>query len=136
MSMVYVASGTILVSRFVKSSGVGTVAQQSTAGAMCLGVSQEGGRAAPLPANTADPVEAAQSGESLNVILPGEGIDPMIVLGTGGATVGNELQSDANGKAIVCSTDEKYVQAIALETGSAGEAIRVRLVHYQKRVAA
>ena len=130
MSMTNVASGTILVSRFVKISGVGTVAQQSTAGDMCIGIAQDGGRAAPLPANTADPVEAAQSGESLDVICPGEGREPMLVLAAT-ITVGDELMSDANGKGVAATTT-KYVGAIALESGVSGEAIRVRPVLYQK----
>lgn len=130
MSMNNVASGTILVSRFVKVSGVGTVAQQSIAGAVCIGISQDGGRAAPLPANTADPVEAAQSGESLDVIRPGEGREPMLLIAAT-LSAGDELMSDANGKGVAATTT-KYVCAIALESGVSGECIRVRPVLYQK----
>lgn len=130
MPMVYVASATILVSRFVKSSGVGTVAQQGTAGDPCIGISQDGGRYAPVPSNTADPVEAAQSGETLDVIQPGENRDATLLLGTGGATVGGHLMSDANGKGVAVTTG-KHAGAIALETGVAGEVIRVRPILYQ-----
>jgi hypothetical protein len=130
MSMVYVASATILVSRFVKSSGVGTVAQQGTAGDPCVGISQDGGRYAPVPSNTADPVEAAQSGETLDVIAPGEQRDATLLLGTGGATVGGHLMSDASGRGVAVTTG-KHACAIALETGVAGEVIRVRPILYQ-----
>lgn len=130
MSMVNVASATILVSRFVKSSGVGTVAQQGTAGDPCVGISQDGGRYATIPSNTADPVEAAQSGEPLDVIAPGEMRDATLLLGTGGATAGDRLMSDANGKGVAVTTG-KFAGAIALETGVAGEVIRVRPVFYQ-----
>jgi len=118
------ASGTILVNRFVKVSGSNTVAQQTVAGDPCIGSSQDGGRYAPIPTNTADPVEAAQSGEAVTIHTMMDAADafPNIVLGTGGITAGQNIMSDANGKGVLATTGN-YVQGIALATGSAGDVV-------------
>lgn len=130
--MVYTASATILVNRFVKISGDNTVATQTTSGGNTIGISQDGGRYAPVPSNTANPVEAAQSGETLLVHLEGEpGSYPMLLLGTGGATAGQELMSHTDGKGIP-ATAAKYVGAKALVAGSAGDTIPVQIVGYVK----
>lgn len=131
--MIRTASGTILVNRFVKVSGAHTVAQQNSAGAVCIGSSQDGGRAAPIPLNTADPVEAAQSGEQLNVYVFGELVPdsyPQIALGTGGITAGQNIMSDANGKGVLATTGN-YVCAIAMATGAAGETVPYLPVLFQ-----
>ena len=124
--MIFTASGTIINRRFVKISGVGTVAQQGTAGAKCIGISQEGGRSAPVPSLQTSPVEAAQSGDQLTVWTGQEsGQWPLLEVGTGGVTVGDNLGSDANGKGVTDSTSGHYICAIALQTGSAGEFVAV-----------
>lgn len=131
--MIYTASGTILTCRFVKSSGQGTVAQQTVAGALCLGVSQDGGRYAPTPLNTASPVEAAQSGETVNVYdgLEGGGKWPIVEVGSGGLTAGGIIMSDTGGKGIAATGTGKIVQGIALATGAAGEFIPFKPVCYE-----
>lgn len=119
--MVFTASGTIYVNRFAKVSGTSTVAQQTAAGAKCIGVSQEGGNAAPLPSNTADPVIAAESGQTLDIITgPVPGDWPQVLVGTGGLTANDNIMSDANGKGVLATTG-LYVSGIALETCVAGE---------------
>lgn len=49
-------------------------------------------------------------------------------LGTGGATVGANLTSDADGKGVVTTTTGNYVGAIALAAGSAGDYIPALIV--------
>ena len=133
--MVYSASATILVNRFCKVSGDNTVSTQTTSGGNTIGISQDGGRYAPVPSNTANPVEAAQTGEDLIIHLEGEpGAFPMLLLGTGGAAAGGELMSDTAGKGIP-ATVGKYVGARALVAGSAGDTIPVQVVGYVKEAA-
>jgi len=127
--MIFTASGTVIVSRFVKSSGMGTVAANTTAGGKIVGISQDSGRAAPLPANTADPVEAAKAGEGLNVHCHFDGNNfPTLEIGSGGCTVGDWLVSDNTGKGVVAATAGHTVGAQAMETAAAGEKAKVRPV--------
>ncbi len=124
--MIYTASATILTSRFVKISGPGTVAQQNSAGAMCMGISQDGGREAPVPLNQTSPVEAARVNETLDIKVAAvhHGQFPMLTLGTGGITAGQLLMSDANGAGVLATTG-LWAGAIAEETGVAGDTVRV-----------
>lgn len=127
--MQFTASGTIIVSRFVKMSGSGTVAANTTAGGKIVGISQDSGRVAPLPSVTADPVEAAKSGETLNVHCHFEGNNfPTLEIGSGGCTAGDILVSDNTGKGVVAATAGHFVGAVAMETASAGEKAKVRPV--------
>lgn len=127
--MLFTASGTIIVSRFVKSSGSATVAANTTAGGKVVGISQDSGHSPPLPSLTADPVEAAKSGMTLNVHCHFEGNNfPCVEIGSGGCTAGDYLVSDNTGKAVVAATAGHTVAAIAMETASAGEKAKVRLV--------
>mgnify|MGYP000290540681 FL=1 len=129
--MIYRASATILVNRFVKSSGVGTVATQTTSGGICLGVTTSGGRAAPIPLNTADPVEAAQSGEDVQVLEGEPGERPEVLVGSGGLSVGGEVMSDTAGKGVAATGTGKYVVGIALATAAAGELCPIKPCLYQ-----
>lgn len=123
--MAYRATGTIRVARFVSPSGENTVAE-STAGQLPCGISQVGGRDAPVPLNTTSPVQAAISGDSLNVF--GEGEVCLLTLGTGGCTAGALLKSDASGQGIAlvrgAGTKENY-GARAIQAGAAGAMVSV-----------
>jgi hypothetical protein len=128
--MIFTASATIRVGRFVKVSGAHTVAEQTTSGGLCIGVSQDGGRAPAIPLNTTSPVEAAQSGETLNVHVGDDSEYPRVLVGTGGLTAGGEVMSDTSGQGVAATTG-KYVQGIAMETAAAGEWCPIRPVCYQ-----
>lgn len=126
MGRPYTASGTIIRARFVKVSGVNTVAAAG-AGEQITGISQLGSRTAPIPSVTADPPEAAQSGEQVNVL---DGVDgfAMLEIGTGGCTAGNLLKAESGGKGIALALSGKeHYGAEALETCSAGELCRVKI---------
>ncbi len=69
---------------------------------------------------------AAISGDSLRIF--GQGDDCLLTLGVGGATAGDLLKSDANGAGVTASTGNK-AGARALQTGAAGEKIRVEVVN-------
>lgn len=130
--MIYTASATIRVGRFVKVSGNGTVAEQTTSGGLCIGVSMDGSRIAPIPSVTASPPEAAQSGEQLNVHLV-SGLDgefPVVLIGTGGVTYGQEVMSDTSGQGVAATTG-KYVHGIAQATVAAGGYCPILPVAYQ-----
>ena len=127
----YTAGGTIRVSRFVNLSTTETnTVLEADANEKVTGITQAGGRTAPTPDVTTDPVEAAQDGETLGVHVAGE-LDSQTVLlelGTGGATAGDYLESDADGKGVTAATTAetiRYIGAEAQESGSAGEKIRV-----------
>lgn len=125
----YVAGGTIRVSRFVKvSTAADHTVLEADANEVPFGISQAGGRTAPIPDVTADPAEAAQSGEHLDVHQEGEEV--LLRAGTGGWTRGDRLKSDADGQGIPIATTGTTIQhigAVAMESASAGELGRVRV---------
>jgi len=126
--MSFKASANIRPSRFVKFSGTNTVAE-CDAGEQMIGISAESADTAPLPGNSEF---AATSGQPCSIYFIGDGQQEdrpvLLVLGSGGATQGTLLKADADGAGIaVASNNDKY-GALALEAGSAGEAIRVRVV--------
>lgn len=126
--MSFKASANISPSRFIKRSGANTVATCG-AGERMIGISAEYSAYAPLPGQTE---YAAASGDVCSFVMVGDGLQEdrpvLLVLGSGGATQGNLLKSDASGGGVVASTDKDCYGALALESGSAGEAIRVRLL--------
>lgn len=126
--MAFKASANISPSRFVKRSGANTVATCG-AGERMIGISAEYSNYAPLPAQTE---YAAASGDTCPFIMVGDGLQEdrpvLLVLGTGGATQGDLLKSDASGAGVTASTDKDCYGALALATGVAGEAIPVRLL--------
>lgn len=140
MSKAYIAGGTIRVSRFVKlKSDDNNVVQEADANEKVIGISQEGGRVAPIPTVTADPVEAAQAGEHLNVHLPG-GLrkDISLVIGSGGCNAGDRLKSDADGKGVVIASTGTTIQhygAIAMAAASENELCPVEIVIGSERPA-
>ena len=122
------ASANIRPSRFVKFSGTNTVAE-CDAGEQMIGISGEASGYAPLPSQTE---YAAASGDPCTIYMVGDGLQEdrpvLLVLGSGGATQGALLKSDNEGAGVaVASNNDKY-GALALEDGSEGEAIRVRVV--------
>jgi hypothetical protein len=122
------ASANIRPSRFVKRSGANTVAECG-AGERMIGISLEFGDTGHLPGQTE---YLAASGTPASFAFVGDGLQEdrplLLVLGSGGATQGNLLKSDSAGAGVVASTDKDCYGALALESGSAGEAIRVRLL--------
>lgn len=121
----YQTSGSVTVSRFVKISGTNTIAIAG-AGDVPVGISQQGGRAAPIPSVTDSPVVAAATGEFCNVFTPGE--ECQVVIGTGGCTADDLLKPENGGTAIaLAGSGAEAYGARALETRSAGELCRVRV---------
>ena len=126
--MSFQASANIRPSRFVKRSGANTVAEAG-AGEKMIGISAEGSNYPPLPGQTE---YAAASGDPCSIIFIGDGQQEdrpvLLVLGSGGATQGDLLKAASGGAGVVADTDKDCYGALALESGSAGEAIRVRPV--------
>lgn len=125
----YRANGTIRVARFVKiDSSDNNSVLEADAGERVIGISQIGGREAPIPAVTADPPEAAQATDS--VLVHPDGDLCLLYLGTGGCTAGDLLKSDADGAGVALAEGAgtaEEVGAVALETASAGEYAKVRV---------
>lgn len=126
--MAFKASANIGPSRFIKRSGANTVAICG-AGERMIGISAEYSNYAPLP----DVVEyAAKSGETCPFVMVGDGLQEdrpiLLIIGSGGCTQGDLLKSDASGGGVTASTDKDCYGALALATGSAGEAVPVRLL--------
>lgn len=123
-----VANGNISPMRFVKqdtTSGVKDRVLQAGAGSRIYGVSQQGVRNAPLAGW--DDGYAAIAGENLMIFgFPEK--DVRLELGTGGATVGALLKSDANGCGVITTSTGDEVGARAEEAGSVGDFIRVTLI--------
>jgi hypothetical protein len=122
------ASANIGPSRFVKRSGTNTVATCG-AGERMIGISGEASGYAPLPSQTE---YAAASGDPVTIYMVGDGQQEdrpiLLIIGSGGCTQGDLLKSDASGGGVTASTDKDCYGALALESGSAGEAVRVRLL--------
>lgn len=123
------ANGTILVSRFVKIDTTDNNALlQCGAGEAAFGIAQTGGRTAPIPSVTADPVQAAIAGENIGIHTDGD--FALLAIGTGGCTAGAYLKSDSTGRGVALSatagTRENY-GAIALETAAVGELAKVQV---------
>jgi hypothetical protein len=95
------ATGTIRVARFVKlDSTADHSVLECDANDRIFGISQMGGREAPLPSVTADPPQAAQAGDTVNVYTNGAN-SVLLQIGSGGCTAGALLESDADGKGVV-----------------------------------
>ena len=126
MAKLFKAGGTIRVSRFVKITGNSTVSEAEAANRV-VGISQAGGRTPPIPDVTTDPVEAAQSGEQLQVFQLGE--ECLLRIGDGGCSAGDALKADADGDGVTCASGgNNWYGAIALEAASAGELALVQVV--------
>lgn len=108
------ASGDINPSRFVTKSGAFTVAQ-ATAGAVAIGVSQEGSKAVPLPSASS---LAASSGDPLAVYSDTEAC--LLEAGTGGWSAGAYLKSDSAGCGVTASSADAYYARAEQAAAAAG----------------
>lgn len=116
------AGGDIRPHRFVKvSTAANNTLLEADAGEFVIGVSQEGTKEAP-GLNGASTLAAA-AGDQMMFYPPGT--DPLLEIGSGGATPGAHLKSDADGKGVITTTDKDAYGAIALEAAAAGELCRV-----------
>jgi len=120
-----VAGGTIYPSRFVQMDASNDDrGLQATANDALIGISYEGGKYAPLNDLVTDNPHAA-SGDYIGLYGDGE----QCLLEAGDTIVrGNKLKADADGKGVPIATTGTTLQrygAIALESGSSGEKIRV-----------
>ena len=122
-----VAGGDIRPSRFFKLSGsADKTILEADANERTLGISTDATRDAPQTGSSA---LAAASGEPMAVNMPG--VVCKLQLGSGGATRGNMLKADADGKGVESATTGttlQWVGAIALESGSEDELIDVLVV--------
>lgn len=129
-----VAGGSITVSSFVKlSTAADNTVLLAGSNDPVIGVSSEGAQDAPISGAS---VTAAESGDSLRVYPIGSVCT--LTLGSGGATRAGELIADSAGLGVARSTTSTAIQnvgAIALESGSAGEKIKVMVVRYPLRPA-
>lgn len=124
------ANGTIRVSRFVKvDTSRNNAVVEGTANAAVMGISQEGGRVSPIPSVTTDPVQAAIAGENVSVYTVGDICK--LRIGSGGATAGDYLESDADGDGVTAAATAETVRQIgakALESASEGELCTVQVL--------
>lgn len=138
MSKVMKAGGTIRRARFVKiSTTENNRCLEADANERVIGISQIGGREAPLPSVTADPPEAAQDDDHVRIHTSNtEREDIVLEIGSGGITAGALIKSDADGKGVAAATSGttlQWVGAVALEAASDGELCKVELLifpHY------
>lgn len=140
MARVMRANGTIRVARFVKiDPSDNNSVLEADANEGIIGISQIGGRTAPLPVVTTDPPEAAQSGENVHIhTLNTQREDIVLRIGSGGCTAGGRLKSDADGNGVAVATTGTTIQhvgAIAEETASEGDYAKVTLCRYEFRPA-
>ena len=122
----YVAGGNVRVSRFVKSDTSDDFqVLEADANERVIGISQEGAREAPLPNVT---LYAGQDGDNMQVYQQGDIC--LLTLGSGGATRGSRLKSDADGAGVeiaAIGATQQFYGALALESGLEGEKIRVQV---------
>lgn len=122
-----VAGGDIYPCRFVKiSSAANYKGLQATANDVLIGVSHEGTNYPPLSDQSVS-TKHAKSGQPIGMY--GEGDECLLEIGD---TVvrGNRLKADTNGKGVPILTTGTTIQnvgAIAQESGSSGERIRVQV---------
>lgn len=124
------AAGTIRRARFVNIyASANNQVEEADANELPIGVAQDGGRAAPIPSETADPPQAALAGEDLSVHTLG--MHCLLEIGSGGCNPGDLLKSDADGKGVVIASTGTTVQnygAIAEEAASDGELCKVQVL--------
>ena len=94
-----------------------------------IGVTQEGTDWPPITdSHITNAGYAAIDGENVRIFPAGE--NPLLELGYGGCSAGDQLKPDADGKGVKVVTagsveTPQYYGAIALQSGSSGEKIRV-----------
>jgi hypothetical protein len=134
-----VAGGTIRRCRFVfQDSTTDFRVVEGTANCAVTGISQQEGRTAAIPSETADPPQAAQAGEALNIYqTPGDIV--LLEIGTGGITRGDLIESASDGTGITALTTVETVRNIgarAVESAAAGELARVEIFFTSKTLPA
>lgn len=130
----FIAGGDIFPARFVRITGEFTVSQCSASTQSIIGVSQEGTFAPPNLATLLGGTESGLAasvvngtGQSLKVF--GLGDVCMITTGSGGATAGTKVKSDADGKAVNIGTaaGTYNVGGTALNTVNEGEKVLIQV---------
>lgn len=129
------ANGDIRPSRFVELQNASGIAKaiEANANERVAGISQDGTNTAPIPGITS--TNAAESGQTLQLHIEGE--ECLLELG-GTVTAGAFVKSDADGKGVVALTTGTVLQeigAVALDNGSSGEKIRVKIQIHRHRPA-
>ena len=122
------AGGNIYPSRFVVRSAVAgeSVITQAGSNVAVWGISPSSTRRMALAGW--DDGYAAISGDDVNVF--GDGDDQCYLELAGTVSSGGTIKSDADGKGVAASSDKDHVGAIALESGVAGDLIRVKPKRY------
>lgn len=122
-SKTYVASGDVRPCRIVKANTSADFGcTEADANEVGIGISREGTRAF-------DSANAAVAADHLLVFV--EGAECLLELGSGGATAGAYLKSDADGKGVLVATSgttEQNIVARAEEAGAEGAKIRVTVM--------
>lgn len=133
-----IAAGTIVAATFVKlDTATNNKVLACGANGLVYGIAQVGGRTAPTPDVTTDPPQAALITEHLNVHEDGE--ECMLLIGTGGVTAGDLIESAADGTGITAATTAgttRNIGAQSLETAAAGTLSRVKIRIHQKTLPA
>ena len=129
-----IAGGNISPSRFVRMGTNNNEVIQSAANQSVVGVSQPNTRAYP----TADSSQyAAAAGEACEIDMPGT--VTRLVIGSGGCTVGDWLESDANGAGIprtISAGTVRRIGAKALETAAEGQLCQVLVWLFERSITA
>lgn len=125
----YIAGGDIRTCRFVKMGAADLTVLESDANEAVIGISQEGAKSAPIPGAS---VLAAAAGENIDV--HGLGVECLLVISDTVAR-GAYVKSDADGAGVTLATTGTTAQnvgAMALQSGVAGDKIRVVVLHMHK----
>lgn len=120
----FFARGTIGTALFVvEDTATNFGVLQSGANGLVIGVSQDG--AHDTPGLTGAGLQAASAGQGLQVFQDGD--ECLITVGAVALTAGVQVQSDANGKAVLLAfvTGNNYVGGRMLEAGNPGELRRM-----------
>lgn len=115
------AGGNISPSRFVKITATGTVSQTGDA-EICDGISQAGTRRVAL--DGLDDGYAAIAGYDIEYF--GDNAECLLELG-GTVTIGQRIESDADGKGVASTADGAEYGATCLKAGISGDLVPVRV---------
>lgn len=120
----YIADATIRVSRFVSHDMDKEHRVVEADGTQpIVGISQEGGKYAPLPSITTDPPTAAETDDQLNVYMPG---DYALVIAGGTIDAGDLVVSNGSGAAVAMgATGTVYVGGRAEQDAVSGQYVLV-----------
>ena len=120
----FLANGAISTSVFVEvDASSNNRCIQATAGAFCIGISQEGSQLAPIPG--ASSLAATAADQEIQVYGLGEVC--LLNATSAGWTAGDRLKADSSGFGVTASASD-YFGAVALETLSGIGLGRVQVV--------